>query len=222
MQKIKTKLLLYSRTGVKDYRWIYIDDAISFRDAYNIRQDFLTAFKKYSCGTGNPSHIFIRRLDNGLAFYRVQKTRRIDNGGRNIYTLLGFSVSMPDLLYFCSQIHILSFDLLKNNKIKVEKLKESDERLVLDFDYIFNEKADIEMSADRDLAPIISQKIGSFIERYGWGNGFHLMETASSLEISGLQEYEQEPLGQGAVNAEQNATTQPKKGFWAKISEFFS
>lgn len=204
MLTLDGKILLYSKTAARDYRWICIDESISYADATNMHQDFLAVLRKYSNGTGFPAHVFVRSLKNGLAFYRIVKSRRSDISGRAIFELKGLSTEIPESWDLCYRINKAVFDLLYHNRVQVDKLKDEDERLVRSFVYSFDDS----ITGNEDARfKIIDEEITSFFKGEKWGNGFLLTEVNGVPRLEHLAVYESEtesssvPKG-GKVTAE--------------------
>lgn len=182
MVDIETMLLLYSRTVNRDYRWIFIDSEISQEDSYNIRQDFSTQKNKFARGLVVPQHIYIRCINNGLAFYRVRKTEREDCCGCPIPALEGFSVKHPHVLDFCSMIRELSYDLLHHTTIPIDSPKDKDLNIIRSFTYRSNENHSEE---ENELSDTIAKIVFQHLKDKGLGNGFlltHSTERGINIE----------------------------------------
>lgn len=210
MQKISGKLLLYSSTTIRDYRWIYIDNSVSYEDANDMRQDFLSVLKKYSNGIGFPAHIFVRCLCNGIAAYRIIKSRRVDKSGRPIYELRGFTMSFPDAWDFCYSTNEFAFDLLCHNRIRLEKLKDEDERLDYPFDYVCNDEIPTE---DLGHFQKVNDEIRLFLKTKKWHNGFLMKETNGVIQFEQLIAYENG--GPDVIETQANRTS--RQGFFARL-----
>lgn len=213
MQTLDGKILLYSKTAARDYRWICIDESISYDDATNMHQDFLAVLRKYSNGMGFPAHVFVRSLKNGLAFYRIVKSRRNDISGRAIFELKGLSTEIPESWDLCYKINKAAFDLLYHNRVQVDKLKDEDERLIRPFAYSFDDSI---TENDDAQFKVVNEQISLFFKGEKWGNGFLLTEVNGVPRLEHLVVYESGRTPSAVPSGRKN-TTPPKQNFFMRM-----
>lgn len=216
MINIDAQTLLYTRTSSVDYRWVYIDNFIAEDDAISMQRDFVSVLKELSSGVNFPSHLFIRRLERGIAIYKVNQTRRRDNSGRTIFSLSGFSCSSVDALNVSLLVELISFDLLRHDKIRVNKIADG-EKLERDFSYSFDFNTDATDDGCHYDSQTIRKKLTQFLsDNNGIGEGVLLLEENDDVKFEKLVKERIEQLEAQTQREDAN-----KKSIWMKIKEIF-
>lgn len=209
MQDIETMLLLYSRTANRDYRWIFIDSEIPHEDLNNMLQDFSEQKRKFAQGLVVPPHMYIRRINNGIAFYSIRRTERLDCCGCSIPALEGFSIRLAHALYFCSMIRHLAYDLLHYSPFSVHIPKDKDQNIMRPFTYRLDEK---HIEKSNDATDAIAQLVDQYLMENGLGEGFLLTQSPTrGLNINPLSAY-QSATAESEIKGEQS-----KRGLFAKL-----
>lgn len=124
---LKSKLLLFSRTLTKDYRWLSCDDAISNDDVELLMSDY-HEFEAQLAKHWQESHLVVRYLKNGIALYKCFDTGCIDQNARKIRALAGlFFTGLDGEIVHDLQKYIAPYFFFEESLVEVYQQKARDD-----------------------------------------------------------------------------------------------
>lgn len=92
---LNAKIIMFSRSLTKDYRWIYSANFLAETDKSLILNDY-KEFENNKEKFIKEKHLFIRQLHKGIVLYKFLETKDTDQSSRKIYALLGCMFSELD------------------------------------------------------------------------------------------------------------------------------
>lgn len=112
---ISAKLLVFSRSIINDYRWIFFDKNIGQADQNLILSDY-RVMERNSEFYLNEQHLIVRYLKQGISMYKYLETEIKDQNSRRIYALIGCVFSGWDYDFIKSILqYIVSYLFINSN-----------------------------------------------------------------------------------------------------------
>jgi len=130
--------LYYSRTFYKDYRWIYTNKNLCAETIKILNSEY-NNFDKDKMAFLENKHIYIRKhIGKGISFYVFKKENSTDIGGRNIYSLSGYTFSFDTSKSFSMELLSLLSAYFLENSISLDRSKINDSNGVLELRNVVN------------------------------------------------------------------------------------
>ncbi len=204
--RIKASLLCYSRSCIKDYRWIYLNKNLNPKDIENIINDYRT-FDKNKANFLNHNHLIVRFISNGLAIYKFLKRTEVDCNNRDIYSLEGFTLHDLSAFNWCSIFSLAVIDCFKSLPFKINAIYDKQNNIDYELEYPIDSILETQ-NANTIFVGNFRNQIDTFLLTTECLNGFSIIDK-DFMDIQILETYNKvEPENEQPVNK--------KKRFWNK------
>lgn len=189
--EIKANMLCYSRSCMKDYRWIYVDSILTDEDYNNIMEDF-REFRNNQQIFSNCNHLIVRNFSFGYAIYKFFERDDKDSYDRPIVSLEGFTINGSNSRYWNNNLSLCVIDCLKSLPYDSIELLDKNNRVLKEFDYPID-KIEKELEEDNQNYIELRKQIDKFLLLHQIDYGFSIFCRDDKLEIKELGCKQQEP-----------------------------